>query len=60
MNAKKCKKVRKQLRSIGADVRQAEGAIVSGFSVSTLKLEPTCGRAFYKRLKSRLCLDEFS
>lgn len=69
MNAKKCKKVRKQLRSIGVNVREAIGAVGHGYfktvmrtsgisetvhvNVGTLTLDVGCGRYQYKRLKAR-------
>ena len=68
MNAKKCKQVRKQLRSIGVNVRKAIGAVGHGYfktvtrkgisdtvhvNVGTLTLDAGCGRYQYKRLKTR-------
>ena len=68
MNAKKCKQVRKQLRSIGVNVREAIGAVKHDYfktvmrhgiqhtvhvNVGTLTLDTGCGRYQYKRLKAR-------
>lgn len=68
MNAKKCKQVRKQLRSVGVNVREAIGAVGHGYfktvmrngiadtvhvNVGTLTLDAGCGRYQYKRLKAR-------